>query len=145
MMKTSEDAASRLVGSWSLVSWTITTPDGQIEFPYGEDAVGSIIYTGEGRMAAHLMRRGRELFASENRRDSTLEERSKAFLDYFSYCGPYTVQEDAQTVTHHVETCSSPNWVGTSRVRTFRFSGDSLTLHAAHGDGSKHTLVWRRE
>jgi hypothetical protein len=145
MMKPSEDVTCRFIGSWSLVSWTLTTPDGQIEFPYGEDALGNIIYTGDGRMAAHLMRRGRRLFASENRRDSTLEERSAAFLDYFSYCGPYTVQAEAQTVTHQVEACSSPNWVGTDRVRTFRFSGDSLTLGATLADGSKHTLVWKRQ
>jgi hypothetical protein len=145
MVKRSEEAASRFVGSWSLLSWTLTSPDGQIEFPYGEDALGSIIYTGDGRMAAHLMRRGRKLFASENRRDSTLEERSAAFLDYFSYCGLYTVQEDAQMVTHHVETCSLPNWVGTDRVRAFHFSGDSLTLYATLVDGSKHTLVWKRQ
>jgi hypothetical protein len=143
-MSPSEDIASMFIGSWSLVSWTLTAPDGQIEFPYGEDAVGNIIYTQEGRMAAHLMRRHRNLFASENRRDSTLEERSAAFLEYFSYCGPYTVQPEVQKVTHHVEACSSPNWVGTDRVRTFRFSGDSLTLYGVLADGSKHTLVWKR-
>jgi hypothetical protein len=144
-MNLSESSASKLlVGSWALVSWKLTASDGQSEFPYGEDAVGSIIYTENGHMAAHLMRRRRNLFASENRRDSTLEERSAAFLDYFSYCGPYTVQPDEQTVTHHVLACSSPNWVSTDRVRTFRLSGDLLTLGALLADGSKHTLVWKR-
>jgi Lipocalin-like domain len=144
-MKPSEEITANFIGSWSLVTWTLTAADGQTEFPYGEDAVGYIIYAPAGRMAAHLMRRHRKPFASENRRDSTLEERSAAFLDYFSYCGPYTVQTDAQTVTHHVEACSSPNWVGTDRVRTFRFSDNSLTLYAELPDGSKHTLVWKRQ
>jgi hypothetical protein len=145
MMSHSDNAAAKLIGSWTLESWTLTAPDGQTEFPYGENAVGCLIYTENGRMAAHLMRRKRTLFASENRRESTIEERSAAFLDYFSYCGPYTVQPIPQTVTHHVEACSSPNWVGTDRVRTFRLAGDSLTLEAALADGSKHTLVWRRD
>jgi hypothetical protein len=143
-MKPAEEITSKFIGSWSLESWMLTAPGGQTEFPYGEDAVGSIIYTPEGRMAAHLMRRHRDRFASENRRDSTLEERSAAFLDYFSYCGSYTVLPGEQTVTHHVEACSSPNWVGTDQVRTYRFSGDSLTLHSALADSSKHTLVWKR-
>ena len=84
----------------------------------------------DGRMAAHLMRRGRALLRSENSRETTPDERAAAFLDYFSYCGPYTVQQDAQTVTHHVLACSSPNWVGTDQVRAFRFSGDALILGA---------------
>ena len=143
-MRPTEEVASLLVGSWSLVSWVQTDATGHTHFPFGEDAVGCLIYTGEGRMAAHLMRRQRTLFASENRRESTSDERAAAYLDYFSYCGPYTVQQGAQTVTHQVEACSSPNWVGTDRVRAFRFSGDSLVLCAALTDGSKSTLVWKR-
>ncbi len=143
-MGPSENIASLFIGSWSLASCTLTTPDGQTEYPFGEDPVGCILYTEDGHMAAHLMRRQRTLFASENRRESTLDERAAAFLDYFSYCGSYTVQHGAQTVTHHVEASSSPNWIGTDRVRTFDFSGDSLTLRAAVKDGSQHTLVWKR-
>ncbi len=143
-MMPSDDVATKFIGSWSLTSWTLTAPDGRIEFPYGEDAVGCIIYTAEGRMAAHLMRRQRVLFRSDNRRESTPEERAAAFFDYFSYCGPYTLQPDARTITHHVEACSFPNWVGTDLVRTFRFEGDSLTLWAALASGAEHVLVWKR-
>jgi Lipocalin-like domain len=143
-MSPSEDIASLFIGSWSLIAWILTTPDGQTEYPFGEDAVGCIMYTGDGRMAAHLMRRQRALFTSENLRETTPDERAVASLDYFSYCGPFTVQPGARTVTHHVEACSSPNWVGTDRVRAFHFSGDSLILRAAVKDGSKHTLVWER-
>jgi hypothetical protein len=143
-MRARADLAELFIGSWALVSWIRTTPDGQDEYPYGEDAVGCIMYTADGRMAAHLMRRRRALLRSENSRETTPDERAAAFLDYFSYCGPFTVQSDAQTVTHHVEACSSPNWVGTDRVRAFRFSGDALTLRADRADGSKSTLVWKR-
>jgi hypothetical protein len=139
-----EDLALLFIGSWSLVSWIRTNSDGQDEYPYGEDAVGCIMYTADGRMAAHLMRRRRALLRSENSRDTTPDERAAAFLDYFSYCGPYTVQPVAQTVTHHVEASSSPNWVGTDQVREFRFSGDLLTLRANRKDGSKSRLVWKR-
>jgi Lipocalin-like domain len=143
-MMPSDDVATKFVGSWSLMSWALTAPDGRIEFPYGEDPVGCIIYTADGRMAAHLMRRERVRFRSDNRRESTPEERATAFLDYFSYCGLYTLQPDARTVTHHVEACSFPNWVGTSLIRTFRFEGDSLTLWAALASGAENVLVWNR-
>ena len=73
----------------------------------------------------------------------TTDERAAAYLHHFSDRGRDTVQQGAQTVTHHVEACSAPNWVGTDRVRTFRFSDDSLTLCAATPDGSQQVLVWR--
>src|ERR1700720_4235650 len=82
-MRPSEDIASLFIGSWSLVSWIRTTPDGHNEYPFGEDAVGCIMYTGDGRMAAHLMRRQRALLRSENSRETTPDERAAAFLDYF--------------------------------------------------------------
>ncbi len=142
-MRPSEDIDVRFLGSWSLVSYLLTTPNGQTEHPYGEDAVGCILYTGDGHMAAHLMRRQRAHFRSEYRQESTPDERAAAYLDYLSYCGSYTVQPGAETVTHHVEASSFPNWVGRDLVRKYRFSGDTLTLGVAATDGSERTLVWK--
>ena len=143
-MPPSKDIASLFVGSWSLVSWVLTRPDGGTEYPFGEDAVGWIMYTQDRRMAAHLMRRSRALLKSERLRESTPEERAAAYLDHFSYCGTYRVNPDAQTVTHHVDVSSSPNWVGSDRARTFELSADSLTLFAALADGSQNRLEWKR-
>ena len=143
-MRTSDEIATLFIGSWSLLSSILTTPDGRTEYPFGEDAVGCIMYTADGRMAAHLMRRQRDRFRSDNRRESRPEERAAAFLDYFSYCGRYSLQPDARTITHHVEACSFPNWVGTGLVRNFRFEGDSLTLWAALASGAEHILGWKR-
>ena len=143
-MTTSDEIATLFIGSWSLLSSILTTPDGRTEYPFGEDAVGCIMYTGDGYMAAHLMRRERTRFVSDKRRASTPDERAAAYLEYFSYCGSYTVTPDTETVTHHVLACSFPNWVGSDQVRTFRFSGDSLALCATNADGSQNTLVWQR-
>ena len=143
-MPPANDIARLFVGSWSLVSWILTKPDGNTEYPFGEDAVGWIMYTEDRRMAAHLMRRRRALLKSERLRESTPDERAAAYLDHFSYCGTYSVQADAQTVTHHVDVSSSPNWVGSDRARTFVLSGDSLTLLAPLADGSQNRLVWKR-
>ena len=144
-MPPAKDVAARFVGSWSLVSWALSRPDGTTECPFGEDAVGWIMYTADRRMSAHLMRRDRPLLKSERLRESTPEERAVAYLDHFSYCGSYSLQLEAQTVTHHVEVSSSPNWVGTDRVRSFELEADSLTLSATNADGSKNRLVWKRQ
>jgi hypothetical protein len=143
MMTLANDFIARFIGSWSLGTWTLTSPDGQTQYPFGEDAVGYLFYTEDGHMAAHLMRRQRPNFSSEDLMAATPNERAAAYFDHFSYCGRYTVQQNAETVTHHVQSSSVPNWVGRDQVRTFRFSDDSLTLCAASPDGSQQVLVWR--
>ena len=46
MMTLANDFIARFIGSWSLVTWTSTSPDGQTQYPFGEDAVGYLFYTG---------------------------------------------------------------------------------------------------
>jgi hypothetical protein len=142
-MTPENDKSARFIGSWSLITWTSIAPDGTTQYPFGDDAVGYIFYTEDGHMAAHLMRRQRPSFSSDNLLASTPEERAAAYLDHFSYCGRYTVHQGAATVTHHVQASSAPNWVGKDQVRAFRFSEDSLTLSAANLDGSEHVLIWK--
>lgn len=48
-----------LVGTWRLVSFEVLDAEGRRAFPFGEDAVGFITYTADGRMAVQ--------FASTNR------------------------------------------------------------------------------
>jgi hypothetical protein len=38
------------------------------------------------------------------------------------------VLPDEDTVIHHIEVCSYPNWIGNAQVRFARLEGDLLTL-----------------
>jgi hypothetical protein len=134
----------QFIGAWSLVSWRAIAPDGAISHPYGDDAVGQIIYQPEGRMTASLMRRERQRFASNDRLQATPAEREAAYRDFLSYFGSFSVQEAEKTVTHHVEGATFPNWRGTDLVRTFRFADGHLTLSLVRADGTVHELVWAR-
>jgi hypothetical protein len=80
-------------------------------------------------MSGQLMRPGREP------RDTT--------NGYVAYFGTFVVDESAHTVIHHVEASLTPAWVGTDLKRTYRFSGNRLTLTAI--TGSVLELVWERE
>ena len=52
--------ASALIGTWQLERWEIVYDDGRpAECPLGEDAVGYLIYTGDGHVSASLARAGR--------------------------------------------------------------------------------------
>ena len=138
------DVTARFLGVWSLVSWTAISGDGKLIYPYGKDAVGRIMYHAGGTMAAHLMRRRRTLFASDNPKETTAAEHKAAFREYFSYFGSFTVQVEAGTVTHHAAGASNPNWVGSDQVRSFQFSDKTLTLSLVHQEGARHELVWER-
>ena len=67
----------------------------------------------------------------------------------WSYYGTYTIDEAASTVTHHVQGCLSPAWVGGDRTRRFELlDNDRLSLSATMADDSnvpgEHVLIWRR-
>lgn len=38
-----------LVGAWQLRSWENRADDGQVTYPMGTDALGSLLYTADGR------------------------------------------------------------------------------------------------
>jgi Lipocalin-like domain len=121
------DAASRLVGTWSLVSFK-NTVDGATVYPMGEDAAGRIVYGASGKMAVVLMRLGREASGDPG---------------FFAYSGGYRVNEEDETVAHHIEACIAPDWLGTDRVRKFEFlDDDRIALRPVEGASE---LIWQRE
>ena len=120
--------SGQFIGSWSLVSFTDKNEQGETIHQYGDDAFGRIVYSANGKMMVVLMRSGRE-----NRIDE----------DFFSYSGSYDVDEAAGTVTHHIEACIAPNWIGTDRVRQFEMLSDNrVALRPVEGTSE---LIWERE
>ena len=110
------------------MSFKNTNDEGETIYPYGEDGFGRIVYGENGKMAVILMRLRRDA-----REDG----------GFFAYTGGYTVDEEASTVTHHVEACVAPGWVGSDRVRRFELLGeDRIALRPQEGTSE---LVWRRE
>jgi hypothetical protein len=120
---TSEEAL--FSGTFRLVSFTRTCEAGETGLPYGEGAFGRLLYADNGRMAAILMGR-----------DGTR---------FFAYSGTFTVDEAKGTITHHVEACVDPDWVGSDRVRRFeRIGEDRVVLRPVEGDAGRE-LVWEKE
>lgn len=130
----------RFRGTWTLVSYEQHKADGSASYPLGKDPVGRLFYDADGRMWVQLMRRDRPLFVSRTRQQGTADEIRAAFEGFLAYYGPYKINEKENTVIHHVECCSFPNWVGTDQVRRFEFAGGRLILYAP-GD---YKLVWAR-
>jgi hypothetical protein len=136
----------RFLGAWKLVVWDIIYADGRPpSYPYGDNAVGWIMYTPDRRMSVTICRPGRARLSTENVRKAPIEERLAAFESYFTYAGTYSV--DGADVIHHVEFSLNPNFCNTEQRRFAAFEGRRLTLSAEDevaGVRRTHRLVWER-
>lgn len=135
--------ASRLLGSWRLISWEERDGEGRVSYPLGPDAIGQIMYTQDGRMSAQLMRPDSARFASEDWRKATIEGKSAAWGNYFGYFGTFSIDPDNNAIVHHIEGSWFPNLVGTDQIRFFRLEGDRLLLDADTEWGKVH-IVWQK-
>lgn len=133
------------IGTWRLLSYEIRRADGEIKYPWGQDPVGLLIYSGDGYMSVAMMSANRTRFVDKDVKKGTNEEKAAAVDTYVSYSGRYEINED--TVIHRVDVCLFPNWVGNDQKRTFQFDGNRLTLSTPLPGGdmqrSAH-LVWER-
>ncbi len=141
-------AAAPFIGTWRLVSAEFYVTGGETSFPLGEDPQGLLIYDACGNMAAQLMRPGRPPLASGDQRTGTTEEIREAFEGYVAYFGSFTVDPQAETVTHRVTASLLPNWIGEPQVRYYEISGDTLVLRTppiqSGGREIVGSLVWTR-
>ncbi|RVT89371.1 lipocalin-like domain-containing protein [Sphingomonas crocodyli] len=118
----------RLTGTWPLVACTITFPDGTVHRPYGTAPIGVMIYSPEGWMSCHMAFGG----------DGTVGS------SYSSYHGPFTIDEAAKVVTHHVAGAFDPAMTNTDQRRAYAFDGDTLILSAAIEDRAVE-VRWTRK
>jgi hypothetical protein len=138
-----------IVGAWKLISFEIRRDNGEVTYPFSEEAQGSIIYTESGRFAAQVMRPDRPQFAAGDQMKGTAEEIKANYEGFVSYFGPYEFDAENGFVLHHVEGSLFPNWEGQAQKRFFKLSGNRLTLSTPPtlwGGGGQIIghLVWER-
>ena len=144
-----ESLSAQLVGSWDLIEYDRRDESGTIaETYYGDEPLGIITYTESGDMSVHLVDSRVGEFASNDFLRGTPAEIKEAYEGYFGYFGTYTVDEVAQTVTHHVVGASFRGYTGRDMTRNFRLDGDRLSLVSGveieAGVPSTFHLVWQR-
>lgn len=145
----SQSLKDRLVGSWTLVSWTRQVGGAEEPGLFGKDAVGQILYSADGRMCMTLMSRSRSNFKSPDFRGGTPEEKAAAYDSFQSYCGRYEVNAEQSYVLHKLESSSYPNWTRTEQKRFVKIEGGRLTLTSppvlSGGREIVGVLVWERK
>jgi hypothetical protein len=125
----------RLIGSWRHIGTRI---DGKAHGARGHSPKGIIIYDVHGHMACHVTP-DREI--AKAGKEPTPDEAKAALADHIAYFGTYSVDEKAQTVTHHKQGSVQPGDKG-DVVRSYEFAGDRLILRPAGTTG--HEIIWQR-
>jgi hypothetical protein len=138
-----------VVGAWKLISFEIRRADGEVTYPFGQNAQGSIIYTDSGRFSGQVMRPDRPRFVSGDQLKGTAEEIRANYEGFISYYGSYEFDAQNGFVIHHVEGSLFPNWEGGPQKRFFELKGNQLELSTPPtlwGGGGEivGVLVWER-
>ena len=130
-----------LIGTWEIVSYTLTREDGTVYHPLGEDCRAYLIYTADGHVSAQMSATGRPSYASHDLHDGTMEEMAAAAHGYMAYCGTYTLDLEHTNVIHNIEISMNPTWEDQPQVRHIDYDGELLTITA---DVNTARLVWRK-
>ena len=132
--------ASALIGTWQLVRWELVYEDRRrAECPLGDDAVGFLIYTGDGYVSATLARGKRAPLNASDR------AKARAFDAYFGYAGRYEVR--GGTVVHKIAIAPNPALSGVETLRNISLEGDRLILSGPDFSAQSprsHRIIWRR-
>jgi lipocalin-like protein len=136
-----------LSGCWDLAEAAFTRSDGTKIEPWGPEPAGMFIVTAKGQFSAHVMRRGREHFGSD---EPTPEEKQRAFDDYLGYFGDAeALDAQAGLLTLRVGGALDPRWVGGAQERYIEvIDDDHIVLRtpplAIRGVEVVGTLAWAR-
>lgn len=130
--------ADKLLGSWTLVSWTRQGADGAISHPHTDAGTGRLIYSPQGRMSGFLM--------APNHVKGARNDANPLFV---GYSGRFEVIDGV--ASHHVDFASDIRMLAKVLRRRIEWVGDDVVrLHTLAAAGaaerdSAHQLTWRRD
>ena len=132
--KQSGDGASareKFVGAWRIAWMEEPGPDGTITRV--TDRKGALMYTRDGRMSVQIQ------FAEAQ----SLVSNDYVLNGYEASFGTYEVNEEAQTITRHVDGSITRGLVGKSLTRAYRFSDGRLTMRSVRPE-ERWSVTWER-
>ena len=137
-----------LIGAWRLVTFEFRKTDGEVIYPFGAEAQGTIIYTESGRYSGQLMRKDRPRFTIPDQMKGTVEEIQAAYKGSISYFGAYAVDVENKVINHVVEGSLFPNMEGSNQKRFFELSNGKLILQTqpfrVNGEKVVGILQWEK-
>jgi len=138
--------AKLIVGTWKMTGAETRVVDGSgpTTFPRGKAPAGYIIYDTQGRMYVQIMNSDETRPARKGEGAMTEKEQAQAYTSYTAYYGRYTIDENDQSVVHHVEGSVNPRNIGNGMKRFVEVSQDKLSLNTfANGQDGKERVTLR--
>jgi hypothetical protein len=107
----------QLVGTWTVVSWEQTLPDGSKLQRFGANPKGINVFDANGRVFVMFARPDLPRLASNNLSTPTPEEAKAIVAGSIAYYGTYTVDEAAKTVSLRLEGTTFQNQLAMEQKR----------------------------
>ena len=117
-----DSAREKLVGAWRLAWMEKQGADGKVKRITGRN--GILLYTRDGHMSVQIM-----YPKSESALSNDYVQKG-----YEASFGSYDVNEEAHTVTHHVNGSITRALVGKDLTRVYRFSEGQLIIKSSRPD-----------
>ena len=114
----------KILGPWSLQSWTLTRVNGEVVHPYGEHPQGLIHYSNDGFMSVSLEAANRKPSGHPALSNLTPDESKAMYDNYAAYCGRFELIDDE--VHHHIKHMSFKDWEGKTVVRKVSLKDDKI-------------------
>ena len=121
----------RFIGAWRLAWMEEIAPDGKVTRT--ADRTGTLMYTRDGRMSVQIQFPESQSGVSN---DYVLSGYEASF-------GTFEVNEEAHTITRHVEGSITRGIVGQSLTRAYRFSDGRLTMRSVRPE-ERWSVTWER-
>lgn len=134
----------RLIGTWELMRWSVTEPDGSVADAMGSGARGLMVFTPDGWATISIAAGERPRLSRRLPGTATTELRAAAFDAFVNYCCRWRVV--GTTVELDVRLAQNPAVEGTLQVRGLSLRGRTLTTSSREPTerGLRvHGLRWR--
>ncbi len=138
-MSSQEANQSLLVGTFTLDSFLIESPDGD-QKPWGTNARGLLIYSADGYMSVAI---NSDITANDAGSASTPSSIEAIFDSILFYSGRYQL-EGGNLIRHHVINASNPDRIGKELLRFADWDSGCLKLATPSESFGRALLVWRR-
>ena len=107
----------QLAGTWDIVSWERTNPDGTKAQAFGANPKGINVFGADGRFVVFYTRADLPKLASNDRLKSTPQEAKTIADGSIAYHGTYSVDEATKTIIMNIENTTFPNQLGRAQKR----------------------------
>ena len=131
----------QLVGTWTLVSSDQMRPDGSKLKQFGANPNGINVFDANGRFFLMMASADNSRIASNDR---SMED--GLIVESIAYYGTYTVNEEVNVISLHLDASTFPNQVGTDQKRNITsLTANQLKYSSpANNSGDQVHEVWKR-